>query len=96
MTNILNLFHNRFDLAGAHFEDDRQYRYLLWRNWDELKPKIMFIGLNPSTANEEKDDPTIRRVCIFAKKWGFGGVYMANLFPFVTAYPKELEKNKRN
>jgi hypothetical protein len=52
----------------------------------------MFIGLNPSTANENTDDPTIRRVIKFAKNWGYGGVYMLNLFTYVTAYPKELMK----
>jgi hypothetical protein len=52
----------------------------------------MFIGLNPSTANEDKDDPTIRRVVGMARGWGFGSVYMTNLFSFVTAYPSELER----
>lgn len=50
----------------------------------------MFIGLNPSTANQTEDDPTIRRVKRFAKDWGYGGVYMMNCFPYCTAYPKEL------
>lgn len=52
----------------------------------------MFIGLNPSTANEETDDPTIRRVKQFASDWGYGGVYMMNLFAYVTPYPEELKK----
>lgn len=51
----------------------------------------MFIGLNPSTANETEDDATIRRVIGFAKKWGYGAVYMANLFPFISTDPKKLE-----
>ena len=51
----------------------------------------MFIGLNPSTANEITNDPTIRRVQRFAFDWGYGGVYMMNLFAYITAYPKELE-----
>ena len=52
----------------------------------------MFIGLNPSTANEISDDPTIRRVTKFARDWGYGGVYMMNLFAYVTPYPIELKK----
>lgn len=52
----------------------------------------MFMGLNPSTANETTDDPTIRRVKKMAQNWGFGGVYMMNLFAFVTPYPHELLK----
>ena len=77
---------------GAQFTEDRQYRYALWRIWNEDKPLVMFIGLNPSTANEYKNDPTIRRVMRYAADWGYGGVYMMNLFAWVTPYPKELEK----
>lgn len=79
-------------MRGAEFSPDRVYRYSLWRKWDIDKPTIMFIGLNPSTANEYTDDPTIRRVVSFARSWGYGGVYMMNLFAFVTAYPGELKK----
>lgn len=75
---------------GADFSECGKYRFSLWRIWDESKPLIMFIGLNPSTANQTSDDPTIRRVKRFAMDWGYGGVYMMNLFPFVTAYPSEL------
>jgi hypothetical protein len=83
---------NLFEDNGAEFSPDRKYRYCLWRIWDESKPLVMFIGLNPSTANEDSDDPTIRRVKSFAVKWGFGGVVMMNLFAFATAYPSELKK----
>lgn len=76
---------------GAIFSKCRKYRYALWRIWDNNKPFIMFIGLNPSTANETKNDPTIRRVVQFASKWGYGGVYMTNLFAYVTAYPEKLK-----
>lgn len=86
----MNLFYNN----GAEFSSCRKYRYALWRIWDERKPLVMFIGLNPSTANESTDDPTIRRVVSFAVKWGYGGVYMMNLFAWVTPYPVELKKCK--
>ena len=81
---------NLFEQNGAVFSDCRRYRYKLWRIWDDQKPLIMFVGLNPSTANEMSDDPTIRRVKKFAFDWGFGGVYMMNLFAWVTPYPEEL------
>lgn len=76
-------------ISGATFSDCGNYRYRLWRFWDD-SPKIMFIGLNPSTANADTDDPTIRRVVRFAQDWGYGGVYMMNLFAWVSAYPKDL------
>lgn len=78
------------ETSGAEFSECRKYRYALWRKWDECKPCIMFIGLNPSTASENMDDPTIRRVKRFAKDWGYGGVYMCNLFAYVSTDPKEL------
>lgn len=82
-----------FENNGANFSDDRKNRYCLWRIWDEYLPKIAFIGLNPSTANESTNDATIRRVMSFAKAWGYGGVYMLNCFPFITTDPKEIEIN---
>jgi hypothetical protein len=76
---------------GATFSEDRRYRYKLWRRWDlSNKKTAVFVGLNPSTADEKKDDPTIRRVISFAKAWGCGGVYMMNLFAYVSTNPKEL------
>lgn len=47
----------------------------------------MFIGLNPSTADESKDDPTIRRCIRFAKDWGYGGLLMMNAFAFRATDP---------
>jgi hypothetical protein len=83
-------------IKDAVFSPDRKHRYALIRVWNNELPRIMFIGLNPSTANEKENDPTIRRVINFAKGWGFGGVYMCNLFSFVTPYPSELKKAKDN
>lgn len=51
----------------------------------------MFIGLNPSTANDSTDDNTIRRVKKMAFEWGFGGVYMANLFTYISTDPAKLD-----
>lgn len=82
---------NLFDSNGALFSPDRKYRYALFRMWDLKKPLIMFIGLNPSTANEVDNDPTIRRVIRFAQDWDYGGVYMMNLFGLVTPYPEDLK-----
>ena len=75
---------------GAQFSPDRIYRYALWRTWDEDKGLLLVIGLNPSTADENVDDPTIRRCVDFAHRWGFGGLYMLNLFAFRATDPKEL------
>lgn len=67
-------------LKTAVFSDCRKYRYALVRAWDYSKPFCLFIGLNPSTANELENDPTLTRCVNYAKSWGYGGVFMANLF----------------
>jgi len=68
----------------------RKYRYALWRIWDESKDKAMFIGLNPSTADEKEDDRTIKRCISYAKQWGYGGIIVGNLFAFRTPSPKDM------
>lgn len=50
----------------------------------------MFVGLNPSTADEYTDDPTIRRCVAFAKAWGFDGLCMTNLFAFRATEPADM------
>lgn len=80
--------------VGAKFDNDkdRRYRYALWRIWDREKEPVMFIGLNPSLADESYSNPTVRRVIQFAKDWGYGGVYMMNLYNYITASPDELKR----
>ena len=84
----IQLFENTS--SGAEFSECHKYRYALWRIWDASKPFVMFIGLNPSTANETTDDNTIRRVKSFAHKWGYGGVYMMNCFAYISTDPNVL------
>ena len=73
--------------TGANFSRCRQFRYTLWRRWDKTLPPVMMIGLNPSTADAHRNDPTIRRCIGFAKRWGHGGLVMTNLFAFRATYP---------
>ncbi len=79
-----------FNKKGAIISADKKYRYSLYRIWNEKKPKVLFIMLNPSTADANVDDPTIRRCIGFAKRWGYGGIYVGNLFPYRSTLPKEL------
>jgi hypothetical protein len=51
----------------------------------------MFVGLNPSTADETQDDPTIRRCVAFAKTWGYSAMCMTNLFAFRATLPKDMK-----
>jgi hypothetical protein len=81
-----SLFVNR----RAEFSPDRRYRYSLTILWDS-GPMAAFIGLNPSTADEVQDDPTIRRCRGFASEWGCGGMVMLNLFAFRATDPKVMK-----
>ena len=77
--------------SDAFFSKDRKHRYALWRVWNNKLPKVLFIGLNPSTADEVKDDPTIRRCINYAKDWGYGGYIMGNIFAYRSTDPKNLK-----
>jgi hypothetical protein len=66
------------------------YRYLLWRIWDASLPCALWILLNPSRADERRDDPTLRRCKAFTASWGFGGLEIVNLFALRTPYPRDL------
>ena len=74
----------------ATISDNQLYRYKLSRTWDSTKPTILFIGLNPSIADETIDDPTITRCINYAKAWGYGTLLMTNLFAFRSTYPKDI------
>jgi len=68
-----------------------KYRYWLERIWDDSGSDFLnFIMLNPSTADAEIDDPTIRKCIGFAKRWGFGGMHVVNLFALRATNPREL------
>ena len=67
-----------------------RYRYQLERHWDESRPQVLFIGLNPSTADASHDDPTVRRCIRFARDWGYGGLLLGNLYAFRATRPREL------
>lgn len=67
-----------------------QYRYTLERVWADNLPSVLFICLNPSTADEHVDDPTVRRCIGFARNLGFGSIMMTNLFAFRSTDPRGL------
>jgi hypothetical protein len=83
-----NLFES--GLKNALFSPCRKWRYSLHRTWDQDKPFCAFVGLNPSTADESKNDPTVTRCIRFSKDWGFGGFVMVNLFGWRSTDPAGL------
>lgn len=75
---------------GAVISDCGKYRYVLWRRWDKTKPRLIFIMLNPSIADAELDDATIRVCMGRARKMDMGGIRVLNLFAYRATYPTEL------
>lgn len=79
-------------LAAAEFSSDRVHRYRLDRAWDLGNARrLVVIGLNPSTADELVDDPTIRRCIGFAKRENCGGLIMVNLYSLRATNPADLK-----
>ena len=79
-------------MKKAIISDCGKYRYELHREWDKKKRKVLFIMLNPSTACGVTDDLTTIRCMNFAKKWGYGGIMIGNIYPFRAKKPKDLKK----
>lgn len=77
---------------GAVFDRTGRYRYALTRRWAAEGPPVLFVLLNPSTADAERDDPTIRRCIGFARDWGHGAVEVANLFAWRATRPADLRR----
>ncbi|MEC0179955.1 DUF1643 domain-containing protein [Paenibacillus peoriae] len=76
----------------AELDSTEQYRYLLRREWDEDKASALWIMLNPSTADHQDDDPTIKACIRFTKKWGYGSFEVVNLFAYRATNPSDLKK----
>ena len=80
-------------LREAKFSNDKKERFTLKREWDKSKNKILYIMLNPSLADDKKDDPTIRRLIGFTKKFNYGGFLVGNILSTITPNPKEIDKS---
>lgn len=82
----------RYTDVGAIVSDCGRYRYRLWRRWgDGGQGSLVFIMLNPSTADGEQDDPTIRKCVGFAKRAGYRGIEIINLFAYRATKPADLK-----
>ena len=78
--------------SNASFSDNRQYRWWLHRQWTFGLGLLLFIGLNPSRADGERDDPTLRRLQAFAKSWGYQELLVVNLFARISPHPSALQR----
>lgn len=81
-----------WDHSEAEFSDCRRYRYRLWRIWGTAsRPRsLCMVMLNPSTADEFRNDPTVERCCRRARMWGFERIDVVNIFALRSTDPKAL------
>jgi hypothetical protein len=79
-------------LGAASFSGCGHYRWWLQRQWSPQRPRLIFIGLNPSRADGQRDDPTLRRLQGFARGWGFGALEVLNLFARISPSPALLRR----
>ena len=78
------------DNNWATFSSCGKYRYTLGRVWDVDRSLVLFVMLNPSTADSYQNDPTVRRCIKWANLWGFGGLLVGNLFALRSPHPTDL------
>lgn len=77
---------------GAQISQDQCFRYRLIRVWDEALPEVAFILLNPSTADSNTDDSTVKRCVGYAKNWGYGSLSIYNLYAYRATDSRDLKK----
>jgi hypothetical protein len=91
----MKVLHNLGRTHAAEFSDDLAYRYRLRRSLtgDVLSAPerpVVFVMLNPSTADATTDDPTIRKCVGYAQRWGYTDILVANLFAVRSTDPSKL------
>lgn len=85
----------RYIDVGADISGDGVYRHGLWRSWDHGKNPLVYIMLNPSTADANVDDPTIRKCVHYAVREGYGGIRVVNLFDLRATNPYKILKHEQ-
>lgn len=89
-TIVVELHDELLMKSGAVFSPCRTYRYVLWREWDDSKPTLVFFMLNPSTADHRQLDNTVKGCLKRAVAWGYGRLVVLNLFALRSTDPKGL------
>lgn len=76
--------------STARFDPSRRYRYTLIRTWNADLPRACFCMLNPSTADVDRDDPTVAHCGRLARNWGYGSLEVVNIFALRATDPRRL------
>lgn len=91
--NINVSFPDACSRQGAVFSPCGNHRYILWRRWNDNSRLLLYVLLNPSTADGENEDRTTRRCRYFAEQYGAGGMIIVNVFSFVATRTDELKRH---
>jgi hypothetical protein len=75
----------------AVYSDCERYRYSLSRTWETASPRVLFVMLNPSTATEVQNDPTVERCERRARHLGFGSFRVTNIFAWRATDPRDMK-----
>jgi hypothetical protein len=75
---------------AAHISECGQYRYSLTRSWGSAEPYVCWVMLNPSTADGDVDDPTLRKCIGFSRRWGFGSLRVVNAYALRATDPRHI------
>lgn len=77
---------------GAKFNANRTRRFRLWRIWNRQLPLLVIVGMNPSTADENDNDPTVERCARRADMLGYGGILMMNMLDIIETDSRKLDE----
>lgn len=75
----------------AIVDETKQYRYQFSCEWGYGGRFVTFVMLNPSVGNQEQVDPTLKKCIAYAKRWGYDGLNVVNLFAYISTEPTELK-----
>ncbi len=88
---LITRAHLKGDAAStAVYSDCNRYRYSLERIWDAAEKRVMFVMLNPSKATEVQNDPTVERCEQRARRLGYGGFCVTNIFAWRATDPRDM------
>lgn len=90
---MITRHHQKADAASvAEYSDCERYRYSLTRVWNPKGGRALFVMLNPSTATEVQNDPTVERCERRARALGFGAFRVLNIFAYRATDPREMRR----
>ena len=91
----LSILYSENDNVNSHavYSPCKQYRYELTRQWSDNNKRMLFILLNPSTATERKNDPTVERCEKRARNLNYGAYRVCNIFSYRATNPLELRNS---